>query len=160
MKIGNLISSLSDASSLTKRNGTAAAASSGQAAATASQDGISNSAAARNIIAQYDLTSISPNEFSQMIQKLTDAGAISQKDQQDLSGVRTDLAAAGIQPDETTNLMDFYTKKIQETQEQTAGEEPATQQQQLSPLLQRLDWVEKINAMKTQPENAGISALA
>ena len=113
-----------------------------------------NSAAVRAILAQYDVTDITPNEFSQMTQKLYEAGAISQQDLQELNGVRTDLLAAGADSDESVNLVDFYTQKIQATQSQLKTVDPATQQQQLGPLVRRLDWMEKFKAMKEEPAGA------
>ena len=37
---------------------------------------------------------------------------------------------------------------------------PAAQQQQLAPLVHRLDWVEKFQTLKDEPQGGGLSALA
>ncbi len=160
MQVNNILSGLSDAASLAKGRSSAAATTASQAAAAAAPTVLNgNSAAVRAILAQYDVTDITPNEFSQMTQKLFDAGAISQQDLQELNGVRTDLLAAGADSDESVNLVDFYTQKIQAAQGQLKTTDPATQQQQLAPLVRRLDWMEKFKTMKDEPA-AGISVTA
>ena len=163
MQVNNIISGLSNAAALGNRNSTAAPGGQPGAATTTSvapSGSTASNAALQSILSQYDVTNISPNEFSQMLQKLAAAGAVSPQELQQLSGVRGDLTAAGVEPDEATNLLDFYSKKIQNTQQHTDDADAATQQQQLSPLLGRLGWLEKINSLKTQPDGAGLSALA
>lgn len=160
MKVNNLISQLSTAASLTKRNTPTAALSAASQTITASPLSTGNSPAAQQILASYDVSNITPNQFSQMIQKLFDAGAISQKDLQDLSGVRADLELAGVGADETVNLPQFYAKKIQAVQDQAADANSAASQQQLSPLLRRLDWMEKFQAAKAEPNGGSLSAIA
>jgi hypothetical protein len=164
MQVNNILPSLTNAAALGNRNSAAAAA--GQAGAAAAQGAagggpsLVGNAAVQTILAQYDLRNITPNEFSQMLQKLSAAGAVSQQDLQELSGIRNDLTAAHVEPDETVNLLDFYTNKVSAAQRQAGDADTTTQQQQISPLLHRLDWLEKINALKTQPEGGGLSALA
>ena len=118
-----------------------------------------NSPAVQKILANYNVSSITPTEFSQMIQKLFDAGAISQKDLQDLNGVRSDLEIAGVGADENVNLPQFYSQKIRAAQNQATGEDAAASQEQIAPLLRRLDWMEKFQAMKAQPAGASLARL-
>ena len=78
MQVNSILSGLSDAASLAKGRTSAAATTASHAAAAAAPTVLNgNSAAVRAILAQYDVTDITPNEFSQMTQKLFDAGAIS-----------------------------------------------------------------------------------
>ncbi len=162
MQVNNVMAGLADASSLAKGRTSAVATTAKQAAATAAMPTViaGNSPAVHAILAKYDVTNITPNEFTQMTQQLFAAGAISQQDLQALGGVRTDLLAAGAQPDQTTDLVTFYQQKIQQVQGQSSTANAAAQQQQLTPLLQRLDWVEKFKTMKDEPAAGGVSALA
>ena len=162
MQISSVAGGLSDAASLAKGRTSAAASSAANASVPGAPPTVlnSNSGAVRAILAKYDVTDITPNEFSQMVQSLYSAGAISAKDMQDLGGIRTDMLAAGVGGDESLNLVDFYSDKIQQTQSQLASATPAAQQQQLAPLAHRLDWVEKFKTLKDEPQNGGINALA
>ena len=84
-----------------------------------------SAAALREILSKYDVKDISPDEFSEMIQKLADKGVISQKELQDLSAVRGDLDKAGVGADESINLVEFYQQRIQEAQN-AAQTDPAS----------------------------------
>ena len=139
------------------KNGSSPPASVSSPAATPSN---STTTALRQIVTQYDVTDISPDQFSQMIQQLSAAKAISPKEAQELSSVRGDLDAAGIGADQSVNLVDFYQQKIQAAQhEQGDLPNPDVQQQQMAPLAQRLGWLEKFATLHAHPEAASISAL-
>ncbi len=160
MQINSVMAGLSDAASLAKgRSSAGLAATTPAPVPTPPQVLNGNSAAVRTILAKYDVNDITPNEFSQMTQQLYSAGAISQTDLQNLNGVRTDLLAAGAKPDDSLDLEAFYTQKVSDVQSQLAAAPPSAQQQQLSPLLNRLDWVEKFKTLSEEPAG-GISALA
>ena len=133
MQVNNLVSQLSAASSLRKRSTPSAAPAAANQTAAPPTLSASNSPAVQQILANYNVANITPNQFSQMIQKLFDAGAISQQDLQDLSGVRADLETAGIGADEMVNLPQFYSKKIQDVQSHATEENATASQQQLSP---------------------------
>ena len=70
----------------------------------------------REILSQYDMTDITPNDFSKLIQQMSEKGAISQKDAQELSSIRVDLENAGVNSDESVNLLEFYQKQIVKVQ--------------------------------------------
>ena len=121
----------------------------GAIATAASQAGgipnATSAAAVQGILSQYDMTHITPNEFSQMVQKLAAAGAISLQDQQILAGVRGDLDAAKVGADEPTNLIDFYNEKIEDVQ--GANEELPTQRlssNNSTPVMHRFEWLQKL----------------
>jgi len=118
----------------------------------------------RDILAAYDVTSITPKAFSEMLQKLQQSAALPEKDLQELSQIRTDMERDGISPDQRVNLLDVYTKKIQaaiqdsdelEQKLGTAGAQDFT-----SSLRRRLEWVQKFAAIHTSPEGTTINALA
>ena len=120
-----------------------------------------SASALREILAKYDLTDITPDQFSQMIQKLSDAGIISKKEMQDLTAVRADLERAGVDSDETINLVDFYRQQTKQVQrELDKSPNAAARQQLLQPMNKRLDWLEKLAVLQANPDSASVSALA
>ena len=120
----------------------------------------------REIAAEYDVTNISPREFSQMIGKLHEAGALSDREFQDLSQIRIDLDLQGVDPDETLNLVDFYLSKLQELHPSpddsagAGGSVAAGQLPQAVSVERRLAWLEKFAAIQAGPDRAGLDALA
>ena len=133
MQVPNVLSGLTDAVGMTQRNDpTATAASSSSTAATANSATTDASAAAlRQVLAQYDVTDISPNDYSKMIQTLYDKGAISKTDMQSLIQVRAALDSSGADPDQSINLVDFYQQQVASAQRNATS---AATQQQISPM--------------------------
>jgi hypothetical protein len=117
-------------------------------------------AAMRQILAQYDVTNISPSEFSDMVQKLQQSGAISPQDAKELAATRMDLEQAGIDPHQSINLVDFYRERVQKAQDKFDANPGAVQQQQLQAQQQRLQWMEKLAAGHAHPEDIGLSTTA
>lgn len=117
----------------------------------------SSTATAGQILARYNVRDISPASFSAMIQKLKEAKAISEAEFQDLAAIRQDLDAAGMDPNKSLDLVDFYSNRVQKLQRQT--DDPQSQQL-LAPTLRRLQWVQKFALMQSQPESVGISTVA
>ena len=163
MQVSNLIPGFADAANLlTKRSDPATAGVGGKPAATAAAPATDTAAAAlREILAKYDVTDISPNDFSKMIQSLYDKGAISKTDLQNLVALRGEVQASGVQSDEKINLLDFYRQHVRNAQQQ-ADDDPSDPgvQQQLSPMMHRLDWLEKFAAGHAQPDAIGLSTVA
>lgn len=118
-------------------------------------------AALAEILSRYDVTDISPTEFSQMIQRLFGAGALSEKELQQLAAIRIDLDVDGVEADESVDLLEFYARKIKKLQSRLSDSDtPAADHQQLSPLLHRLDWLEKFALIQSAPEAIGLDAVA
>jgi hypothetical protein len=116
--------------------------------------------AAAAILARYDVTNITPMAFSEMIQKLNQAGAISDSEFQELAAVRGDLESAGIRADESVNLVDFYAHKVSTLQNRIEDNKEIADKQSLGPLLKRQDWVQKFALMQSNPGAAGLDAVA
>ena len=120
----------------------------------------------RQIVAEYDVTDISPREFSEMIHKLHEAGALSDQELQELSQIRVDLDLQGVDPDETLNLVDLYLNKLSELYGSlddpagSGGSPSAGQLPQAVSLERRLAWLEKFAAIQAGPDRAGLDALA
>jgi len=122
--------------------------------------------ALREIVAEYDVTNISPREFSEMIRKLHVAGAISDQEFQELSQIRVDLDLQGVDPDETLNLVDSYLDKLSELYgslddpADAGGSPSADQLPQAVSVERRLAWLEKFATIQAGPDRAGLDALA
>ncbi|HUT09418.1 MAG TPA: hypothetical protein VMY42_02895 [Thermoguttaceae bacterium] len=118
-------------------------------------------AALAEILSRYDVTDISPTEFSEMTQRLYDAGTISEEELQRLAAIRHDLDIEGVEGDESIDLLEFYARKIERTQRtMTDSEDSPAAGRQLGPLLNRLDWVEKFALIQSAPDAIGLDALA
>lgn len=77
---------------------------------------VGGSRAFHEIISQYDVTNITPREFTAMIQQLHDAGEINDTEFRDLSRMRLELEQAGAPPEQPLNLVDFFEKKLRDKQ--------------------------------------------
>ncbi len=113
------------------------------------------------ILSKYDVTDITPMEFSAMVQKLYEAGAISENELQQLSAIRHELDAGGVDPDGSLDLLEYYVDKIEKLQRRfdpSEGQPPDAEQ--LGPLLRRLDWIEKFALVQAAPDTVGFSAVA
>jgi hypothetical protein len=119
----------------------------------------------RQILSQYDVSSITPRQFSEMLQKLHQAGSISDQQYQSLSQIRTDLDASGVPPDEEVDLLKFYGQKLSAAPNTAAftpaktASSPSGSPQPLSTVQQRLDWLRKVSTIQNDPA-AGINSLA
>jgi len=163
MQISNIISSLADPTTWGKKGEVTVQA--GESAAKTIEPQAQSNPAARKasveILRKYDVTHITPEEFSQMIQKLYKSGAISEKDYQELSAIRIDLENAHLEPDESVNLLEFYTNKLSKAQKEMYIDlDEATRQQQLGPDLRRLDWLEKFAMIQAHPDAVGLDMAA
>ncbi len=72
----------------------------------------SNTTSAQEILSQYDVSDITPREFTEMLQSLHTSGVITDQQYQDLSTLRAELDARGIEPDEKTDLVQFCEKRL------------------------------------------------
>jgi hypothetical protein len=113
-----------------------------------------------DILSQYDVSDISPGQFSKMIQKLFDAGVLSDGELQQLAVVRLDLDLAGMDADESVDLLDFYSKKIDGIQRRAdLSDDVPPAKDQLASLFRRLDWIEKFATIQANPDSTGLNAL-
>ena len=158
MQISNVISGLSDATSWGKKGEAAVqtGASAIKSIDSQVQTNFNAQKASADILRQYEITNITPTEFSQMIQKLYKAGAISEKDYQELSTVRGDLEKAGIDPDESVNMLEFYSDKVSKEQKALGSTLDETSQKSLGSDKRRLDWMQKFAAIQANPDAVGL----
>ena len=116
--------------------------------------------ALREILGRYDVTDISPNEFSEMIQKLFETGAISEAELQQLAAIRLDLDTDGLETDDSIDLLEYYAEKIVKLQRRFDEDDgPAAVGGQLATTLRRLDWVQKFASIQSGPGSIELDAL-
>ena len=160
MRINNVISSFADATLKNPRAEAAGATAQKAAAAGDPASSPASTAALAQILSQYDVTRMSPSEFTEMLQKLHDAGAITDAEFKELSSVRVDLDAAGIDADEKIDLRSFYREQLQQLDKQLTDANAAQIQATRDPVARKLDWIEKFAIMHAQPESLGLNAVA
>jgi len=156
MQISSLLSKYLDPSSGARRSEpqeVAGRTSSGEEAASAPPASASSSRAAREILGRYDVTDITPRQFSEMIQSLRQAGAVTEEQFQELSSIRIDLDLQGVDPDESLDLLEFYTDQLQDAQDDQAA--PL-----ISTIERRLDWLRKAAMIQSGPEAPELDSLA
>ena len=101
----------------------------------------------REIVSQYDMTDITPNDFSTMIQQLYAKNAVSAKDMQELSSIRADLESAGVGADQSVNLQEFYQQRLAKAKADAAqSPDPVAAQANIQSIAARMTWVEKFAA--------------
>jgi hypothetical protein len=165
MLIKSVLSKLSDAASFGRgktnveasaRKAVGAAAGSATAAAAGSQ--------LRDILTQYDVTNITPQGFSDLLQRLRQSGLLPDKDFQELSAIRADLDRDGVGANQRVNLVDMYSKKLASLEQDFKAQEeklgPAQAHATDATLRRRVDWLQKLSAIHASPETATINALA
>jgi len=163
MRINNVAAGYSDPTAMGKRGeaGEVAGSRDGDALEVHLPVSGKRSEALREILGRYDVTDTTPAEFTEMIQKLYQTGAISDAELQQLAAVRHDLDSDGLEPDESLDLLEYYADKIQRAQRRMEDAEgAAAQRQQLGPLLRRLDWIEKFALIQSNPDAIGLDAMA
>ena len=119
----------------------------------------------REILAGYDVTDISPREFSEMLQELHQAGALTDEQFQDLSRVRLDLDSNNIDPREPLDLVKFYVEKLEELQPtlRELGEQagsPPVDPAAVAVVQRRLAWLGKFAAIQSAPDGMDLDQLA
>jgi hypothetical protein len=163
MQISNVLSGFTDAAKLGGKKAEAAA---GALLKTLKPNDATeaNSAASRaamnDILRKYDVTSITPEEFSKMLTKLHDANAISDQEFQELSSIRTDLESQGVSSDQSVNLVELYGDRLKKIQQQNGDTPDAARQQTLAPAMRKLDWLQKFALLHANPDAAGIDMAA
>ncbi|MHC4181290.1 MAG: hypothetical protein ACYSWU_27655 [Planctomycetota bacterium] len=118
-------------------------------------------AAFRQILVDYDVTDISPSEFSRMIQRLQSIGALPEETLHELAQIRLDLDLAQADPHDRTNLVEFYLDKIRDLRlapDDTEDAPPGADS--LVAAMRRLDWMEKFATIQSSADQIGIDMTA
>jgi len=127
-----------------------------------SSPGSTPSDAMRQILADYDVADISPRAFSEMLQKLRQAGALSEKDFQELASIRLDVENENSAPDQRLNLVELYGKRLAAIrQQQGASQVSAAARPASEATLQRqLGWLQKFAQIRAGTSPLGFDTLA
>ena len=128
--------------------------------AASSPAGAPASDAMRQALAGYDVTDISPRAFSEMLQKLRQAGTLSEKDYQELSSIRTDLEHEGTDPDHRVNLVDLYAKKLASIRGQSGASQAAVSQAAGASAQRQLEWLQSFARLHAGQGPLGFDAMA
>ncbi len=163
MQISNVLSSFTDAAKSGVKKAETAAGSlvkTSKPGDAAAQPSNASREAMNDILKTYDVTDITPEDFSKMLMKLHDAGAISDQEFQELSSIRTELESQGVAADQTVNLVQLYSDQLRKVQQQMGDQPDAASQQKLAPATRKLDWLQKFALIHSNPEAAGIDLAA
>jgi hypothetical protein len=153
MQISNSIARSLDLASQAKRAVTTATGASQASGSTTSPNSTSNDAALRDVLSRYDVSAITPTQFSEMLQSLRKTNAISDSQFQELSAVRTEMEAQGVKPDEKVDLIQFCTKQLKSARENGSNStETATKERQLQ-------WMQKAAQLQSTPAPKGLNSL-
>ena len=167
MQVNGVLSGLPDALMLGKRAEPVEARQDNATGVTAIQTGTpadGNSAAAE-ILSDYDVTDITPEEFSEMIDRLGRAGLLSDQESRQLAKVRLDLERANIESDDSINLIEFYGGMLQAMEREFASLDPlaaamSDKQSSLDATRERFAWIEKFALIQSAPDALGLDSLA
>jgi len=119
----------------------------------------------RQIVAPYRLTDISPRAFSEMLQKLHEAGAISDAEFQELSLIRLDLDLEGIGPDQSVDLLEVYGARLARLRREQEmfrdrAEPGAADQPSLAATQRRLEWLRRVAVVQSPQVGVGLDRTA
>lgn len=109
----------------------------------------------QDILQRYDVTHITPEELTRMLDELHQVGIIDKKELQQLSGILGDLQRSDVASDEAVDLIAFYRQKLHRMDrfEQMGLEVNAPPSREDA--RSRLQWLEKFQAARI----GGLDAL-
>ena len=129
------------------------------------EPGDAKGVALRDILSKYDVTEITPREFSCMLQEMHKEGLISDDLFKQLSLVRGDLDRAGIDSDDSVDLTAFYEKQLVALSLDSMLTPDRTAESDAAPggrkdVEQRLGWLRKMAAAQESADMVGLNAVA
>ena len=116
--------------------------------------------ALRDILSEYDVTNITPREFSEMLQKMHKSGIITDEELTDLNQIRIDLEGDGVDADESIDLVEHYADKLRASRQSVTDSDMSAEQPSLKGLQRRFDWLDKLAAIQSAPDEIGLDTLA
>jgi hypothetical protein len=123
----------------------------------------------QQIVAEYDLHEVTPRDFSELVQRLYDAGAISDADRGNFALLRRELDAAGITPDESVDLFTLVEDRLdelralaEENKENGTATASETQElaQQTATVLSQYEWLVKLDTIRQLGDSATLDQRA
>jgi len=162
MQIQQVLTGLADAARTGTRKYLGAAETAGEKSAEIARSSpLSPSRLMADIVAHYDVTDITPAEFSEMIHQFAEAGVLPKAELDTLAAIRVELEAEGIEADESVNLIEFYTERLDRVRRDLELEPNSlVLKRQLADVLQKLQWLQKLDLIHSDPDVLGLDALA
>ncbi|MBI3461806.1 MAG: hypothetical protein HY000_01930 [Planctomycetes bacterium] len=108
----------------------------------------------REILSRYDVHHISPREFSELVQKLFDAGEITQAEVQELSLLRLELDKRHADADQPLDLVRFLQDQLRQQEDEINRqnrhhpEQPIDRDAALRLTRRQLEWMEKFASVQ------------
>ena len=112
----------------------------------------------REIASDYDVTSMRPQELSEMLGRLHESGVLSDEEYQMLGRLRAELENAGYESDQPVNMIEFCQEKLREMSE-NQGESEKVYEKTYENTKQQLAWFQKMSIIQEDPEAIGLNAL-
>ncbi len=167
MQISGLYSGYSDPTTLEKLLETTSSTSTSQTDKSTSTSATTqpSTETIRTIVNKYDLKNMTPQQFSEMLQELHDAGALTDQQLQELSTIRTDLDLQGVDSDEPIDLLEYYSTRLEDLQKKLqdaydGSSEQSPQPESLQTVTRWLAWLQKIATVQSSPEALTVDTLA
>lgn len=114
----------------------------------------------REILSRYDLSRITPREFSEMLQEMRRAGVLTSEEYRRLSLIRLDLDLEQVDPNQPVDLVEFYADRLGRLRSDL-GDDPKRPDtgEAVAEVAERLQWLEKFAAVQEAGPAAGLDAL-
>ncbi len=116
--------------------------------------------ALEDVLSRYDVRRISPREFSELLSRLSDSGAVTQADLTDLTSIRLELDRQQTDPDALIDLLawsreELTTARQQQNAAQLSG--TASQPNARSAAAGRwVSWMERFTRLHSGPFDGGV----
>lgn len=166
MQINSLLAGYADATAGGRRSETAQRPS-GRSADSSAARGLAGppNEALRTIMADYDLSRITPQRFSEMLDRLRNANVLSDEEFTQLAQIRLELDRAGNDSNDSVDLVEFCVQRVQQFSKRLgdASASPSDRsilRESLSGAARQLDWVQKLSLVHNSPDSIGLDAIA
>jgi Zn-dependent M32 family carboxypeptidase len=143
------------------------------ATATAALEGASGTggdgSSFQEILAHFDVTQITPREFSELIQKLQEAGTINDAEAKELAQIRVEIDKTNAEPDEPIDLVNFFQQKLKSLEQQWSDQQQKgaeasaalpNREAILAPVRRQLDWIQKFATIHGEKSTEPVDLVA
>lgn len=122
----------------------------------------------RQILSKYNVSDITPREFSQLIHDLSASGAINDSELQELTSIRFDLDKSGYDADEKVDLVNLFGARLKQLQEsskdagtgvETSDQTPERRQANLDASQKQLEWLQKFATLHAESSSESLNTL-
>ncbi len=122
----------------------------------------------REILANYDVTHITPQQFSQLIHELHSAGAINDSELHELASIRFELDRSEYSSNEPVDLVDLFSTRVDDllqssedagTGREESDQSPESRQESIGLAKRQLEWLQKFATLHSDTSREGLNAL-